>query len=892
MRLIIAEKPSLGRSIASALGIQGSGREFIRGKDAIVTWAIGHLGELAMPDAYDPALKRWTWGTIPFIPTSFKIQPAGGDTMKQFRAIKELINSSEVTEIVNGCDAGREGEYIFDLIYRLSGSRKPILRLWPKSLTDDALREAYRGLKPGSHYHGLRDAARCRSEADFLIGLNGTRAQTLFARIRGKRLKGAASIGRVQTPLLQILYLRHREIADFVPQDFWTVHADFHTPLGTYTGKWFRTKDGKEQDRLEQKEHAEQLLALLKDKPAQVVSVEEKNIRKESEQLYDLTTLQREANRRFGYTAEHTLRIAQQLYEDLKVLSYPRTNSRHLCSDDLALLPGILNAVAQQSDYAPFVAEIRAQGWDRKKLSKRYVDDSQVEDHSALTPTEVAPRQPLTPEQKTIYDLVVRRVLAMFYPERIEAKTTIITLIDKQRFKTNGTVCKQEGWSAVDPTRSQAAKGKGRPKKDDPEGEASEDAGPLPNVQQGQSVDVAKLYSKQGKTTPPKHYTEDTLLGAMVGAGKLVEIDDAEAMAIMKDKGLGTPVTRGQFIEKLISNGFVKREKKMLLITPEGIDQIESIEVDEIKSPALTAEWEGKLARMQRDEVARAAFMKEIADFTTYLVDSIKQKAGSPEQLARADQSGGEGKPLDFPCPRDRGKLSLRSAPDGRMYVMCEKWKKDGKGCSVVYTADAEGEPLGGFCKHDDCGGPVQITRGGSRLCTKCERWQDEGQGRAAGTDTGKPCLRCAAQNMVEIKVPSKKVHFWKCEGCGFLCDPKPRVVRAGCKATGCGGDLVQAKGKYGPYRKCVRDGCRYHEPVEPATQGGKRPGKKGDKTPAPRPGGSPWKRTPTEETCPKCKTHRLSLLQHAEDPTRTFHACSDPARACDFKRSVAEFAA
>lgn len=667
MRLIIAEKPSMGRSIAHALGIRGGGsRNYIEGKDAIVTWAVGHLVELCYPEAYDPALKQWSWDTLPILPERFKVQPVRS-SRAQLDVVLGLIKRADVTEIVNACDAAREGEYIFGLIYQASRSRKPVRRLWTASLTDEGIRSAFAKMKPASAYAGLRDAGYCRSEADWLLGMNGSRAQTLFLRGRGVRTKGAAPIGRVQTPVLNLLYRRRKEIDTFVPEDFWTVLADFQAEAGAYTGKWFWVKAGKQQDRLRREADADRLIALLSGKPARVVGVEQKDVRKPSELLYDLTTLQREANKRYGLSAEKTLQAAQALYETHKVLSYPRTDSRHIGpSEEKEDLPRILEALAGQPEYAEHVGRIRASGRDRKPLGKRYVDASKVGDHTAILPTEKAPGQPLPPAEQKIYDLVVRRTLAMFFPERIEAKSTIYTEVEAEKpqlFKTTGTVCKQEGWSVVDPATKAQRTGS----------EEGEESGPLPDVRKGDVVEVRKLYSKKGQTTPPKELTEDTLLGAMETAGK--QIEDDELKAAMKDGGLGTPATRASIIERLIDLGFARRQKKVIGITEEGIQQIESIEIDLLKSPELTGEWEAKLSRMARGEYERARFMAEIAEFTRTVVASIRARADTAEPLAQGRRTGGgkrrpargSGKaspwkrtPTDEACPRCKErKLNL-----------------------------------------------------------------------------------------------------------------------------------------------------------------------------------------------------------------------------------------
>ncbi|HWQ07786.1 MAG TPA: DNA topoisomerase, partial [Holophaga sp.] len=517
VRLIVSEKPSMGRAIAAALGIQGAGRSFIQGGDTIVTWCVGHLVEAVGPEVYDPALKSWRLDPLPFFPEAFQYAPIEA-TREQYALVARLMTREDVGEVVNATDAGREGELIFDLVYRLSGCTKPVLRFWTSSLTDEAIREAYGRMKPGEAYLGLRDAARSRQEADWLVGINCTRAQTLVMRRAGG--EGVYSIGRVQTPTLALLVNREQEIEHFVPKDFWTLWATFQAEQGVYKGKWFQKQDGRDQDRFETEEAAKLMAERLAGLPGKIASVTSKAEKKKPELLYDLTALQKEANKRFGFTAEHTLEVAQELYE-AKLISYPRTNSRHLTEADAQKASGWIKAIAQGQlvDLQPFVEDLRKR-WP-VKLDKRFVNDKEVEDHAALVPTE-NPARNLQGDRLKIYELIARRFLAAFFPERIEGRTTIITRIAKESFKTTGTVVKELGWSAVDPPHSRPRKAK----EESEEPEEDEDSGALPAVKKDEPVEPRELLPKAGKTTPPKRMTEADLLGAMQGAGK--DLDDDE----------------------------------------------------------------------------------------------------------------------------------------------------------------------------------------------------------------------------------------------------------------------------------------------------------------------------------------------------------------------------
>ncbi|MBI5593542.1 MAG: DNA topoisomerase 3 [Deltaproteobacteria bacterium] len=699
-RIIISEKPSMGRAIASALGIQGSGHGFIRGGDVIVTWCVGHLVTAMGPEGYDPRLKSWKLDTVPFFPETFRYAPIAA-TRDQYEVVAKLITRDDVVDVVNATDAGREGELIFDLVYRLSGCTKPVKRFWTSSLTDNAIREAYARMKPGDAYSGLRDAARSRQESDWLVGINCTRAQTLVMQRAGG--EGVYSIGRVQTPTLALLVTRELEIKDFVPKNFWTLIAKFQAEAGTYKGKWFRKIDGKDHDRFDLEEDAKALADKLAGLPGKVASVTSRTEKKKPELLYDLTNLQKESNKRFGFTAEHTLEVAQELYE-AKLISYPRTNSRYLTKADAQKAASWIKSIArgQITDLQPFVADLRKR-WP-VVLDRRFVNDKEVEDHSALVPTE-NPAKNLQGDRLKIYELIARRFLAAFFPDRIEARTTIITRIGKESFKTTGVVVQDLGWSAVDPPH-------GRPKKEkaNTEGpEAEEDSG-LPAVVKAEDVETKDLVCRAGKTSPPKSMTEGDLLGAMQSAGK--ELADEELKGAMKDCGLGTPATRANIIETLLKRGYVERARSVLQPTTKGIELIQSIRAENLKSPKMTGEWEAGLERMRRGETRRDEFMNGIRTFVTELVEQIKKH--TPQGNRRAFG------PVVGTCPKCGSNLHLRDW-QGKYYVKCAS--SADPACRVSFDSDSKGKPLEN-CRF--CQGPVRTSRNGGKVCALCNKWQTE----------------------------------------------------------------------------------------------------------------------------------------------------------------------
>ncbi|MCA1729305.1 MAG: DNA topoisomerase 3 [Actinobacteria bacterium] len=627
MKLVVAEKPSVARDLANALGRHRREKGSLAGEGWTVTWAIGHLAELAPPDAYGEEYKRWRLETLPIIPHKFKVK-VNSKTRDQFGAVKDLMRSAAVTEVVNACDAGREGELIFSYLYELSGCKKPVKRLWISSLTPEAIREGFASLRDGREMKPLEDAARSRGEADWIVGMNATRAySTKFGR-PGNVL----SVGRVQTPTLKLLVDREREIEDFKAEKFWTVYARFARDDAHYDGVWFKNK----QNRLKEREAAEVIAEKVRGGTGVVRKAEKKTAIEKPPLLYDLTELQRNANAKYGFTAERTLRAAQALYEERKIITYPRTSSRYLSKDMVAGLKKRVEAAGALPDLAPFAAELL----DLPKLpiSKRAVDDAKVTDHHAIVPTNKKPSGDLPPDETKVYDLVARRFLAVFFPVARFENTMVVTVVRDETFLSRGRVVLEAAWRRLYPD------GVGGKKEREPP--------VLPSIEQGQEWPVAKVAVKEGETKPPPRYSESALLGAMETAGKFVE--DEELRQAMKDSGLGTPATRAATIERLIKVGYLGREKKALVPTEKGRALIGLLAESPLASPELTARWEERLARMEGGAEDRARFMDDINSFAKSLVEEVRAKEG--EKVVAPQKPGSNGgvkssEPLGV-CPK------------------------------------------------------------------------------------------------------------------------------------------------------------------------------------------------------------------------------------------------
>jgi DNA topoisomerase-3 len=654
MRLIVAEKPSVGRDIAGVLGGHRRGKGSLAGDGWTVTWALGHLAELAPPDAYGEEYKKWRLESLPILPERFKVR-VSNKTREQFQVVKGLMGDSSVTEVVNACDAGREGELIFAYLYGLSRCRKPVLRLWISSLTHEAIRAGFDDLRDGLAMKPLEDAARSRGEADWIVGMNATRAYS----VRFGRPGNVLSVGRVQTPTLKLLVDREREIQDFKPEKFWTVHARFSREDSTYDGVWFKNK----QNRLSEKEKADRIAEKVRDGTGIVRKAQKKTATEKPPLLYDLTELQRNANARFGFTAERTLRAAQALYEEKKLITYPRTSSRYLSKDMVGGLKKRVEAAGALPELSPFAEKLLEK--QKLSISKRIVDDSKVTDHHAIIPTNKEPSDGLPPDEAKVYDLVARRFLAVFFPAARFENTTVVTKVKEETFLSRGRVVLEAGWRALYPDGVG-----GRKEKEPPV---------LPPIEVGQEWAVVKVGVKEGETKPPPRYSESALLGAMETAGKLVE--DEELRQQMKDSGLGTPATRAATIERLIKVGYIERERKILVPTEKGRSLIGLLGESPLTSADLTARWEERLAKMEKGAERRPDFMSDINRFTTELVEEVR---------------GMEGERLAAPS-RDRealGACPKCGAPvvETRKTYGCSAWKKSG--CDFVIWKQVSGKRL------------------------------------------------------------------------------------------------------------------------------------------------------------------------------------------------------
>ncbi|MFG6486389.1 DNA topoisomerase III [Roseateles sp. BYS78W] len=643
--LIIAEKPSVAQDIVRALtpvaGKFDKHDDYFENEQYVVSSAVGHLVEIAAPEEFDVKRGKWSFANLPVIPPHFDLNPIDKNKGR-LNALTKLIRRKDVTALINACDAGREGELIFRLIEQYAQPakgklNKPIQRLWLQSMTPAAIREGFEKLRSDQQMLPLADAARCRSEADWLVGINGTRAMTAFnSRDGGFFL---TTVGRVQTPTLSVVVEREEKIRKHVARDYWELRANFDAQAGQYEGKWFdpawKKNDDAERraDRLWTQAEADEIAKAVLGKPA-VVTEESKPSTTSCGGLYDLTTLQREANSRFGFSAKTTLSIAQALYEKHKVLTYPRTDSRFLPEDYLAVakdtakmlatedLPGPLAALSQHA------AKSLKEGYI--KPTKKVFDNAKVSDHFAIIPTLQAPKA-LTEVEAKLYDMVVKRFLAVFFPPAEFLVTTRISKVDnKHHFQTNGKVLVKPGWLAV----------YGKDVDD-------EDANLVP-VQPNEVVRTESVDVKALQTKPPARYTEATLLSAMEGAGKL--IDDDELREAMAEKGLGTPATRAATIEGLITEKYMLREGRELIPTAKAFQLmtlLRGLEVEDLTKPELTGDWESKLAAMEKGKLSREQFMAEIAAMTEKMVAKAK---GYDRDTIPGDYAT-----LKTPCPKCGG---------------------------------------------------------------------------------------------------------------------------------------------------------------------------------------------------------------------------------------------
>jgi DNA topoisomerase-3 len=667
--LVIAEKPSVGRDLVRVLpGAFTKSEGYLEGPDHVVTWAVGHLVQLADPDEYDDKFKKWRMADLPIVPDRFKLVVRDERSKKQMNVVKRQLGRDDIELVVNACDAGREGELIFAYLYEKSGSHKPVQRLWLNSMTQKAIAAAFSQLRPAAELASLEAAARSRSEADWIVGMNATRAATI--RLRSS-FDGAVSLGRVQTPTLAILARREAEIKAFKPEAYWTVDAVFDPVQNgprVYEGRYHAGAN----PRLKTAAEAQAIVADCAGRIGAITKLEKTERKERAPLLYDLTSLQRDANSRHGFSARRTLGAAQRLYEEHKALTYPRTNSRYLTQDMIAEIKPIAALVGERSEYA--AASRYVLGLDLLPLG-RVVDDAKVTDHHAIIPTraERHPVDKMNEDDLRIYDLVVRRFLAVFHPEAVFENTRVETTVTATGpepaaahvFRTRGKVMLVPGWRGVYGEMPDAERS------DDDEGREQQ----LPKLERGEQVQVKEVASEEKETKPPRRYTEGALLGAMETAGKLV--DDDELREAMKDSGIGTPATRAAIIERLLQVGYIERDGRALVVTEKGQNVIRLLGEHALTSPDMTGEWESRLGKIETGEDSREAFMGDIVKFTEATVGELDRNL-KDVRIPRANLG---------PCP-----VCGRDIVENRKGYSC--WSREDPGCGFVIWKSKAGKQL------------------------------------------------------------------------------------------------------------------------------------------------------------------------------------------------------
>jgi DNA topoisomerase-3 len=638
--LVIAEKPSVALDVVRALGKFEKHGDYFENESYVISSAIGHLVELCMPGELDKKRGKWSFQNLPIIPEQFELKPIE-KTESRFKLLKRLMKRDDIDLIINACDAGREGELIFRYLVQLAGIRKPFKRLWLQSMTLPAIKSAFDRLRTDAEMIPLAEAAVCRSESDWLVGINATRAMTAFnSKVGGFQL---TPVGRVQTPTLAILVEREERIRSFEPRTFWELMADFDVQKGSYRGRWFDEQFAKDSDeerkaeRIWDRAKAEATLAKVLGKQGDITQ-EKKATTQAPPLLYDLTSLQREANSRFGFSARRTLQIAQQLYERHKVITYPRTDSRYLPEDYLGTASHVLSSLVDPT-IEPHARKVLQNGW--LKPTKRIFNNAKITDHNAIIPTDQVPRN-LDEAQMRVFDMVARRFVAVFHPAAQFEVTTRITRVEGEAFKTEGRIIKDPGWLAV----------YGRQATGEEQGDSLVDLVP------GERALTRNAEIVEIQTKPPPRFTEATLLSAMESAGKLIE--DEELREAMAARGLGTPATRAAIIEGLVYDEYIGREGKDLIATSKGISLItllRGIGINLLSSPELTGEWEYQLKLMEQGRLERSSFMAKIKDLAREIVHKAKN--------FESDAIEGSYLTIDVRCPKC-GALHLKE--DYRTY--------------------------------------------------------------------------------------------------------------------------------------------------------------------------------------------------------------------------------
>jgi DNA topoisomerase-3 len=659
--LVIAEKPSVGRDLARVLpGAFAKHEGYLESPDHVITWAVGHLVQLAEPEEYDAKFKKWKMADLPIVPDDFRLVVRDERSQKQMTVIKRLLGRDDVDSVVNACDAGREGELIFAWIYQKSAGKKPkpVQRLWLSSMTTAAIKDAFARLRPAEELEPLEESARSRAEADWIVGMNATRAATI--RLRSS-FDGAVSLGRVQTPTLAILARREEEIRAFVPEPYWLVDASFSASGGrAYQGRYHL----KNSPRLGTGEAAQEIVEAVRGGRGEITKLDTTERRERAPLLYDLTSLQRDANARFGFSARRTLAAAQRLYEEHKALTYPRTNSRFLTGDMAGEIKPIAELLKSQAPYAAGATYVT--GLDVLPLG-RVVNDAKVTDHHAIIPTRSEhPVGKMSGDDLKVYDLAVRRFLAIFHPDAVFENTRVETTVASHVFRTRGKRLLVPGWRAVYGEEADAEK----PGEDD---EGSEQL--LPKLTHGESADVLDVASLEKETQPPRRYSEGSLLAAMETAGKLVDEDDAREA--MKDSGIGTPATRAAIIERLLQVGYIERDGRSLAVTEKGMNVIRLLGEHPLTLPALTGDWELRLSKIEHGAEARRTFMSDIAKFAEATVQELDAKL-KDVRIPRATLG---------PCP-----VCGHEIRENRKGYSC--WSKEDPGCGFVIWKGKAGKQL------------------------------------------------------------------------------------------------------------------------------------------------------------------------------------------------------
>src|ERR1035441_420927 len=683
--LLVAEKPSVGQDLARVLPGPFKKQEgFLEGRDHVVTWAVGDLVQLAEPEAYDAKYKSWRMADLPIVPDRFKLEVRDERSRKQMSVVTKQLGREDVEEVVNACDAGREGELIFAYLFEKAKGKKPVKRLWLNSMTSAAMKSALAALRPAEEFERLEQAARSRSEADWIVGMNATRAATI--RLRSS-FDGAVSLGRVQTPTLAIVARREEEIKAFKPEPYWLVDATF--AAGQLDGEGaggerryvghFQAPAGSpgktKGPRIATEEEALAIVGACRGRPGTITKLEKKEQREKAPMLYDLTTLQREANNRYGFSAKRTLSAAQRLYEEHKALTYPRTNSRYLTTDMVDEIKPIAELVGSHKEYRKGAEYVTA--LDVLPLG-RVVNDEKVTDHHAIIPTRSEHNlEKMGSDDRRVYDMAVRRFLAVFHPEAVFENTRVETTVKAADgegahvFRTRGKLLLVPGWRGVYDEISadaKAAESEARGEED----EAAEQQ--LPRLIDGEEVETRKIESARKETKPPRRYSDASLLGAMETAGKLV--DDDELREAMKDSGIGTPATRAAIIERLITVGYIERDGRALVATEKGLNVIRLLNEHALTSPGLTGSWEQRLGKIERGEDSRKKFMSDIAGFAEETVKELDETL-KDVRIPRASLG---------PCP-----VCGHEIVENRKGYSC--WARDDPGCGLVIWKGKAGKP-------------------------------------------------------------------------------------------------------------------------------------------------------------------------------------------------------